>query len=413
MKKVLLTIFSTLFILSTSFAQSAEGCDGSRYLAGGVFDEVTMTTVTYGENTSVTGNLEVLQMDVYEPVGDAATMRPVIVLAHGGSFVFGERGDMAGIATEYAKMGYVAVSITYRLYPLFELGFPNETQMIDQVVKAVTDMKSAIRYMRKDAATDNMFKADPNYIVVGGLSAGAITAMHTAHLGLDDQVTQVIQDAVDANGGYEGTTGNDGYSSEVTAVVNMSGGLHDKNYLDADDAPFISMHGDADATVPYNNGQAADVVYIDGSGDVHPVADLVGVDNYLVTVPGGGHTNIYQDNWTDFEPHRIDFAVNGNIFIHNILCPNTVSAATPEVAAQVSVYPNPSSDQMTIDLGTIEANYDLVVYDQVGKVVHTAYNLQGNQVTLAKANFGAGLFVVEVRVMEDGVQSVTRKVIFE
>ena len=411
MKKVLLTLFSLAIFCTASFAQEAQGCDGSRYLAGGVFDEVTMTTVTYGENLSATGNTVVLEMDVYEPVGDAVDKRPAVVLAHGGTFVFGSKADMAGFAEEYAKMGYVAVSINYRLFPWQELGFPNEDQMIDEVVKAVTDMKAAVRYLRQDAATDNQFKIDPDYILVGGLSAGGVTAMHVAQLGLDDVVPDYIQEAVDANGGIEGTTGNAGYSSVPQAVINMSGGLHDKNWIDADDIPFISIHGDDDATVPYLGGLAADIVYLDGSGNCHPVADAVGVDNYLRTAVNGGHTNIY--SFPDWEADRIDFAINGNLFLHTILCPNTVHVENELLDREVSVYPNPSSDQIIIDLGAIDAMYDLVVYDHVGKVVYTSYNLTNNQVTLNKEEIGTGFFVAEVRVFEEGIQSITRKIVFE
>lgn len=411
MKKAILTLFSLAVFCMTSFAQEAQGCDGSRYLAGGVFDQVTMTTVTYGENQSVTGNTVVLEMDIYEPVGDMVEKRPAIILAHGGTFVFGSKADMASWATEYAKMGYVAVSINYRLFPWQELGFPNETQMMDEVVKAVTDMKASVRYLRADAATDNLYKIDPDYIFVGGLSAGGVTAMHVAQLGLDDTVSAEIQAAVDANGGYEGTTGIMGYSSEPQAVINMSGGLHDKNWIDADDVPFISMHGDNDQTVPYNGGLAADIVYLDGSGNCHPVADAVGVDNYLTTAVNGGHTNIY--TFPDWEDDMLDFTINGNLFLHTILCPNTVHTVDPKVDAQISVYPNPAVDALTIDLGAIEAMYDLVVYDQVGKVVYKSYNLTDNQVTLNKEDFGAGFFVAEIRVMENGIQSITRKVIFE
>ena len=412
MKKVLLTLFSLAVFCMTSFAQEAEGCNGSRYLAGGVFDGVTMTTVTYGENLSATGNTVVLEMDVYQPVGDDVEKRPAVILAHGGTFIFGSKTDMAGFAEEYAKMGYVAVSINYRLFPWLELGFPDETQMIDEVVKAVTDMKAAVRYLRKDAATDNQFKVDPDYIFVGGLSAGGVTAMHVAQLGLDDEVAAEVQAAVDANGGYEGTTGNDGYPSEPQAVINMSGGLHDKNWIDADDVPFISIHGDDDGTVPYLGGLAADIVYLDGSGNCHPVADAVGVDNYLRTVPGGGHTDIYTT--AAYEDDRIDFTINGNIFLHSILCPNTpVNVENELLDKEISVFPNPSNDQITIDLGNISSMYDVVVYDHVGKVVYTSYNLTGSQYTLSKEAIGTGFFVAEIRVMEDGVQSLTRKIVFE
>lgn len=410
MKKTILTLFSLALFCMTSYAQEAQGCDGSRYLAGGVFEDFTMTTVTYGQNQSVTGNTVVLEMDIYEPVGDAVEKRPAVVLAHGGTFIVGNKGDLAELAADYARMGYVAVSINYRLFPFFELGLPNATQMVDEVVKAVTDMKAAVRFLRKDADTDNLYKIDPDYIFVGGLSAGGVAAMHVAQLGLDDEIPENVQEAVDNNGGLEGTTGNEGYSSVPQAVINMSGGLNDANWIDADDVPFISFHGDSDGTVPFLGGLAAGIVYLDGSGNCHPVADAVGVNNLLVTVPGGDHTDIYTQ--AQFETERVDFAINGNLFLHNLLCSNTVDT-DDLLDAEISVFPNPSVDKVTIDLGTIDSMYDIIVYNQVGQVVYKSYSNNNQQFILSKDAVGAGFFVAEIRVMDNGVKSLTRKIIFE
>ena len=395
---------------TTSFAQ-AEGCNGSRYLAGGVFDQVAVSTVTYGENQNSAGTNLILEMDIYEPVGDTVDKRPVIILAHGGSFIFGAREDLEDAATEYARMGYVAVSITYRLFPFGQLGIPNATELIDQVVQAVGDMRGAVRFMRADAAGNNVYKIDPNNIFVGGISAGAITAMHLAQLDEEDEVSDIVQAAIDANGGLEGTTGIMGFSSEVSAVVNLSGGLHDRNYIDEDDVPFISFHGDSDGTVPFLSGLAVNIVNIDGSGTCNPRADEVGIDNFLVTAVDGDHVDIYTE--PQWEDDRINFTINGNLFLHDILCPFTVNVENELFEKEITAYPNPSADQITIDLGTIESMYDVVVYDRVGKVVFKSFGQNDPQFILQKEQIGAGFFVAEIRVMEDGIQSITRKIIFE
>jgi len=58
-----------------------------------------------------------LDMDIYEPVGDTLTSRPVIIFAHTGAFFSGnnELDDVVDLSISAAKRGYVAVSINYRL----------------------------------------------------------------------------------------------------------------------------------------------------------------------------------------------------------------------------------------------------------------------------------------------------------
>ena len=76
----------TLFILSVCTSLAQEDCDGARYRYL-VFDDFEkIEDVVYGSNIAASGWEVDLDMDVYMPVGDTATNRPVIVIAHGGFF---------------------------------------------------------------------------------------------------------------------------------------------------------------------------------------------------------------------------------------------------------------------------------------------------------------------------------------
>ena len=96
-----------------------------------VFSEVIKTEdVVYGNAPDIpfdgafewfTENID-LTMDIYEGDGDTLTNRPVIIFMHSGGFFTGshEADDMVALSNSSAKMGYVAVSIAYRLnYNLF------------------------------------------------------------------------------------------------------------------------------------------------------------------------------------------------------------------------------------------------------------------------------------------------------
>ncbi len=298
-------------------------CDGSRYI-----DDLFTTSVTngvkYGENFTYDNAFQELFVDIYEPVGDAAPMRPLVIFAFGGSFVAGNRGQMQSYCEDYARKGYVAASIDYRIYDGSLFPIPDSTKMLDVVVKAIGDMKAATRFFRKSADNGNPYRIDPNFIFVGGLSAGAITALHHAYIDDVNEVPANIAIAIVNNGGIEGDTDDPanssvGYSSAVQGVINYSGALNRQTWIDSDDPPLFSAHGDGDGTVPYNYGFANifgfPIVSMNGSGLLHPQASAVGVENCLITVPGGGHTDFYGDVvWRDSIVNK------GSRFVEEIIC---------------------------------------------------------------------------------------------
>ena len=55
-------------------------------------------------------------MDVYEPTGDTMAFRPLIIWAHGGSFLGGDKGDsdVAALCQRFTKRGFVCASVNYR-----------------------------------------------------------------------------------------------------------------------------------------------------------------------------------------------------------------------------------------------------------------------------------------------------------
>lgn len=214
MKKFLplfaLAVLSYLF----SIAQpSALNCGNGRYV-NDVFTNVTKTTgVTYGVNTvpnyaTNTSSTKTLQFDFYQPTGDVATKRPLIILAFGGSFITGQRSDLDTLCKALAKKGYTTATIDYRLIDqdffnlLYISGNPTY-YLADEVIKACADMKAAIRYFKRDAATANLYKIDTTKIMIGGYSAGAITALQTAYADNATENPATIV-AYQNNGGFEG-----------------------------------------------------------------------------------------------------------------------------------------------------------------------------------------------------------------
>lgn len=393
----ILLIFA--FCLSRSSAQNP-GCDGVRYKAN-VFSGVQKSTVQYAVAVNQ-ANVQVnLMMDVYEPAGDNISARPVVILAHGGSFMFGDKADMKRWCELLAKKGYVAASIDYRLFPLFQLGIPDSTEIFDTAVKAVGDMKCAVRFFREDAATANTFRADPGNIFIGGYSAGAVAALHAGFLDSNDVLPPFIQGILNSNGGLAGNTGtasNQAYSSSAKAVISMSGGIYRSFWVDADDVPVTSIHGDHDGTVPYTSGLAANIAYLEGSSLIHQAAGAAGLLNALVTVPGGDHTDIYDPGKAQFVPYVDSFWINTTTMLEYLVC-QTVDAPYLENSSENwQVYPNPAApgETLTVVLPETIRRASVVLTDISGKAVLQADDLQ-NPGAIRTGSLPAGIYTIQIR----------------
>ncbi len=378
-------LFSCILLLfSVSLVSQNESCDGVRYIDD-VFTEVTSTTgLKYGENSEIFGTFRELFLDVYEPTGDVADNRPVVIFAFGGSYIQGERDDVAFLCESFARKGYVAVTIDYRLFdgPLFPP--PNDIQMTEVVIKSVGDMKAAIRYLRQDADTGNTFRIDPNMIIVGGISAGSITACHTAVLDSTDVFPENIQVIIDAEGGLEGSTNDLEYSSEVQGYINYSGGLADASWIDENDPPFYSVHDEFDDTVPYGEGFASvfgiDIIYMEGSKILQETADSLDIDNQLKTIEDSPiHVSYFAI------PTNAGAVINESAqFVSNIICESPNAINEQQVISQI-IFPNPASEMIYIDSN--EGNlYTVHIYNTWGQRVLSEANT--NQINISSLSIG-------------------------
>lgn len=163
-----------------------------------------------------------LEMDIYTPVGDdAAAKRPLLLLMHGGSFFIGNKAEpgQKGWGEYFASLGYVAVSIDYRL------GFHATKKEIRQAeYRALEDADAALEYLlgRED------LRIAPDRIFLCGTSAGAITALNLAF--------------------------RPGNPYPVRAIANLWGSVHDLSVLENASIPILSFQSPNDPVMPYGAG---------------------------------------------------------------------------------------------------------------------------------------------------------------
>ncbi len=261
-------LFTTSILLFASLMQLSAQCSGGRYITS-LFpaNPILTSDIVYGNNIDYTGANEVLKLDIYEPQCDVATSRPLLIFAHGGGFVAGDKAGFgyADFCIGWAKLGYVVASINYRL------GFPSDQYGFNSaIMRGVHDGRAAIRFMRDNALNGgNTWKIDPNMIYFGGVSAGAIMALHIAY---EDQQSELTMNCGGQPGteetSLEGTSNNLTCSSAISAILSISGGIRDLSWIHTNDIPAFLAHGDQDGTVPYGHGLFGGYFPVDGGSTI-------------------------------------------------------------------------------------------------------------------------------------------------
>ena len=203
-----------------------------------------------------------LLLDVYAPRNDLVQNRPVIILAFPGGFVDGARDDpeMVALATQFARRGYVAASIDYRL---IEERPRNNSELEISIVRAVHDLRAAVRFFREDAANLNEFGTDGETIFVGGVSAGAVMAAVAGVLDEGDELRESVADFLSENGGMAGNSStNTEFSSDVSGVLQISGAIRSLSWIEPGEPPIYAAHEDFDPVVPCDTLPGLSLIHI-------------------------------------------------------------------------------------------------------------------------------------------------------
>ncbi|MCJ8320165.1 MAG: carboxylesterase family protein [Colwellia sp.] len=201
-----------------------------------------------------------LLLDIYQPTGDNVPMlRPGVILVHGGGFQVGDRLKQAENAQQFAQRGYTAVSIDYRLTS-DDPATTGSSLILRATFAAIEDTLKAVKWM-KDNAED--LGVDPNRIVLGGYSAGAVASLYAAFA---DQ----------------------GEEYKVQAVLDLAGShINVANYIDANDPALFIVHG----VLEINEGVDA----------IEAAAKEAGIKHAIYHLDGIGHAEtLYElDHWVE------------------------------------------------------------------------------------------------------------------
>lgn len=284
-----LVVFTALLTLLLSHLEAH-----SQSFVDQTYKVTSFKDVQFATAIGFDGRTDTLRMNIVVPTNDNAVKRPLVMWIHGGGFIQGNRTDFQALAESWARRGYTAVTISYRLGihgGLFDPPFAyDEAELIRACFRGIQDIRTGLRFLAKNAS---QYGIDTSRIVIGGASAGSIVALHAAYIDpLDKLPTAIgkISDVTRINGtftrpdlgSYEGTQHTEVQTPSVDVVLNIFGALLDLSYLD--NAPFIplfSYHQTDDPIVacgvnrPYHSVPPVSANYPLMSGTCTIVQDLV------------------------------------------------------------------------------------------------------------------------------------------
>ena len=403
----LLAIILSLFTWHQPLNGQALDCEGERYV-NDVFTEIDSSkAVPYGRAIGSSGNASDLLMDVYLPANDTTDSRPMVVLAFGGGFTDGSRQDMAEFCRRFARKGYVAATIDYRLVDGLQfLTIRDSSDAINFLIRAFQDVKASIRFLKHQASGENEFGIDPDRIFVGGVSAGAIAAAHAVYLDSTDEVSAVYRQGMQANGGWAGDS-NDllDVDSEVRGVISWSGALNNANWIDPSDPPLLTVHDDGDVVVPYGSmritvGLNVSVTF-QGSEIMDARAREIGLYTEDILVRNSGEHVSYFLNPTTVD---VDSVVNSTAtFMKRILCGETTAvSSTSSIPTQTfSFYPNPAHKNLVLGFPQSGIPMQIEILELSGKRVHTQSIISGEAVPLTLPSLSEGIYMLIPRNLQN------------
>ena len=246
-----------------------------------------------------------LRLDVYQPRAMSITLRPALLLIHGGGWVEGDKAGERDLASILVSKGFVAFAINYRLALDEKARYP----------AATLDVRRAARWVRVHARE---YGADPTRLAAVGLSAGGHLA---ALLGTTDVVDPADPNSTRASSRVDcvvDTAGPTDFTDETSPAVGpriarvipaFFGRTRDEipqayreaspnQHVDSKSAPTLIVHGTVD-----------DIVPIDQSRRFQQSLQKAGVETKLVELEGEGHGFLQPKNQKRWLDEMADFLV--------------------------------------------------------------------------------------------------------
>lgn len=369
----------------------------------------------YGNATRFNGGTDSLRLNIYKPIGDGQTERPLVIAIHGGGFVDGNRNDLNDYCSTLASMGWSCATISYRLgfygTALFEPPFaydPNEVRRA--IYRAMQDAKGATRFLKGRHVQDS---TSTSSVFLLGFSAGSIAALHAAYLDQDHEKPSAagaigqVQHFLNFYprpdlGSIDGDLNQNGHDASVLAVVNLFGALLDTTYIEsADDPALYSYHQTQDPVVgcgfqrPYwgiGLGIPDNYPYVFGSCVIDPHMLSLGY------TPERYHFTLHQGNAHDVHD-PVAVLLESLQWKRDLFCGLTTNVEQAEASENPRLFPNPSNGILNVEGISGPCTFELC--DAMGRRIRSGTIVAGSK-RIDLQGVPEGLYLLKLRTNTQG-----------
>ena len=190
----------------------------------------TTTNVLYVQKPDADPNLQAL--DIYSP-DEVKEPHPVVLWVHGGGWMASDKQkEVADKASFFTELGYVFVSVNYRLSP--DVQHPAHTQ----------DVAQSIAWVHQNIAS---YSGNPEQIMLMGHSAGGhivallgTNARFLLELGLNPEIIRgvLVVDGV----GFDVESRMRRQQKSFSRMYTQAFGSHEEDWADASPVLHVGMH---------------------------------------------------------------------------------------------------------------------------------------------------------------------------
>lgn len=411
---------TTLFLLGLVSLIQAQPCSNNqnRYSDQPIFDENEIKkefNIPYGNAEDSQGNMVELQFDVYSPkqIGinppDKLNRRPLVVVVHGSGFTQpGSKDNAEGLCKLYARRGFVAVAINYRLDREFtgDRCTRPEKEIGDAIYRAIQDLRASLRYLVENA---DDYGINTDWIFLSGFAAGGTTVLNTAYASQEE--INAVDPTVETRLGGIDNSGNDLTNTFVIrGIHNDWGSINDIAYIEAGEGiPSIFFHGLADEISPPDCGFPLGCTNYKkkcGSIEIARVLEEQDVCTELNLKKGAGHGFYDDKEGKEYRVARASCFFRSVMECFNSACqsvvyrkkvpidcsPNSTARLSEDEEVATILFPNPATTTINLNSELSAGELEVRIFDLVGREILAIRNA----LTIDISELAPGMYIVRI-----------------
>ncbi|MFZ4707998.1 MAG: alpha/beta hydrolase [Bacteroidales bacterium] len=255
-----------------------------------LFEKTVVSNVEYTISADTLGQPERLLLDIYKLQKTSENqIFPVVLFIHGGGYQIGDKDWVKDCCKILADSGFIVANMNYRMGWRETVGCAGDTNTLEHAqYRGAQDANAALRFLKLNTSKYNI---DPEWIFIGGESAGAAIALNCSYM-TDVYMVLKYPELVSRLGKLQNPDYELSNRYKIKGICNKWGCISDSNLITQYNAiPTISFHGTYDNLVPVNKGYFLDCHRVPAFGSIFINRQLQALNcpSILHLEQGGGH----------------------------------------------------------------------------------------------------------------------------